>query len=121
MRLGRHSMDSSARLLVVLISVGGLPCTAYECSRLRRKYAAKNNAHQDMIEKLATIANTRGINEVRPAESPITIGPTRNAVIKARTAGAAEPQPTDFSYAFPWPPPHSVRQQRSHTDRKSVV
>src|SRR2546422_11124001 len=89
MRLGRHSMDSSARLLVVSISVSGFPWTADECSCRRRKDAAKNDDHQNMIERLSTIANTRGRDEFRPAANPITIGPTGKAGIPGRTGGAA--------------------------------
>src|SRR2546422_8966401 len=90
MRLGHHSMDSSARLLVVSISVSGLPWAAGECSWRRRKYAAKNDDHQKMIGRLATIANTRGRNEIRPAANPITIGPERKAGIKGKAGGGRQ-------------------------------
>src|SRR2546428_11733092 len=62
MRLGRHSLDSSASLLVVSISVSGLPWNGDESSCCRREYAEKNDDHQKMIERPSRIAEDRGRN-----------------------------------------------------------
>src|SRR2546422_8767879 len=90
MRLGRHSMDSSARLLVVSISVSGLPWTGGECSCRRREFSEKNDEHQEMVERLSTISNTPGGNEFRPAGNPITLWPRRKGEITGRRAGGAQ-------------------------------